>query len=556
MKLAHIDFEQLKPSDLNVRKHGHKDVADLLPSIRSLGILQPLLVRPDSEGFEIVAGRRRYNALAVLRQNDEFAETVPCMIMEDGDDARAVEASLTENIARLPMDEIDQYKAFAALVAKGMNSDDIAAHFGISERAVNQRLAIANIIEPILNAYRREEVDVSTLRSLTMATRKQQNAWWKLFKSEDEYAPTGRSLKAWLLGGSQVRVSNAIFDLTAYRGAIISDLFGEERYFADASEFWTLQNAAVAAAAQRYRDAGWYEVIVLGVGEQFQSWNHQKTAKKTGGRVFIAISHDGEVVCHEGYLSHKEVQRQARSEQDNGEEPQRERPELTQAMQNYLSLHRHAAVRTELLSHPGLALRLAVAHMIAGSSLWRVEAEPQRAENEAIAVSLATSPAAERFATERVQVMQMLGLDCEHATLARQRYGLSGAYSLEELHTTLLGLSDADVLRVLTCVMAETLEAGTPLTDTIGVQIGTEMKNWWAPDQTFIDLLRDREATTAILRSVAGDATADAHQSSTLKAQKKIILDCVSAPVNDNSERWLPRYLAFPPEGYTKRFRA
>lgn len=556
MKLAHIDFARLRASDLNVRKRGHKDVADLMPSIRALGILQPLLVRPDCESFEIIAGRRRYNALALLRQNEKFAETVPCMIMEEGDDARAIEASLTENIARLPMDEIDQYKAFAALVVKGMSAEDIAAHFGISERAVNQRLAIANLIDPILNAYRREEIDVSTLRTLTMATRKQQNAWWKLFKSEDEYAPTGRNLKAWLLGGAQVRVSNAIFDLATYRGAIISDLFGEERYFADASEFWTLQHAAISEVAQRYRDTGWSEAIVLGVGEQFQTWNHQKTAKKNGGKIFIAISHDGGVVCHEGYLSHKEAQRQARTEQDKDEEPQRERPELTQAMQNYLSLHRHAAVRTELLGHPGIVLRVAVAHMIAGSSLWRVEAEPQRADNEAIAVSLATSPAAERFASERVQVMQLLGWDGEDATLARQRHGLSAAHSLEELLTTLSNLSDADVLRILTCVMAETLEADAQLTDAIGLQIGTDMKNWWTADQTFIDLLRDREATTAILRSLAGDATADAHQSSTLKAQKKIILDCLSAPVNDNSERWLPRYMAFPPEGYTKRFRA
>jgi hypothetical protein len=56
------------------------------------------------------------------------------------------------------------------------------------------------------------------------------------------------------------------------------------------------------------------------------------------------------------------------------------------------------------------------------------------------------------------------------------------------------------------------------------------MKNWWTPDQTFIDLLRDREAIAAVLRSVAGDATADAHQSTTVNAQKKIIFDRVSGP--------------------------
>ena len=71
--------------------------------------------------------------------------------------------------------------------------------------------------------------------------------------------------------------------------------------------------------------------------------------------------------------------------------------------------------------------------------------------------------------------MQLLGLDGEDATLARQRHGLSAGHSLEGLLTTFLDLSDADVLRVLTCVMAETLEAGTHLSDVIGSQLGTDM---------------------------------------------------------------------------------
>lgn len=106
MKLDHIPLEQLKLSTINVRKKGGKEIADLLPSIRSLGILQPLLVRPNCEGFEIVAGQRRFHALTALAA-DGIAEPVPCAIMEDGDDAKAIEASLAENIARLPMDEID-----------------------------------------------------------------------------------------------------------------------------------------------------------------------------------------------------------------------------------------------------------------------------------------------------------------------------------------------------------------------------------------------------------------------------------------------------------------
>jgi ParB family chromosome partitioning protein len=196
MKLHHIPLDQLKASSLNVRAKGGKDVSDLIASIKSLGLLQPLLVRKNCEGFDIVAGERRFRALTTLAADEATPEPVPCMLMEEGDDAKAIEASLAENIARLPMDEIDQYKAFAALRGEGLSVGDIAAKFGVTEKLVEQRLAIAGIITPILNAYRREEISPETLRTLTMASPKQQTAWWKLVKSETDYAPTGRALKA------------------------------------------------------------------------------------------------------------------------------------------------------------------------------------------------------------------------------------------------------------------------------------------------------------------------------------------------------------------------
>src|SRR3546814_8667359 len=53
-------------------------------------------------------------------------------------------------------------------------------------------------------------------------------------------------------------------------------------------------------------------------------------------------------------------------------------------MQNYLDLHRHAAVRAALLGHPGIALRMMVAHAIGGSHLWRVSPEPQTTRNDEV----------------------------------------------------------------------------------------------------------------------------------------------------------------------------
>ena len=220
MKLEHIELNDLKISPANVRKKGGKESGDLVPSIRSLGLLQPLLVRPNCEGYEIVAGQRRYHALCRLAE-EGTNDPVPCIVMDDEDDAAAIEASLAENIARLPMDEIDQYKAFAALMKQGLSVEDIANRFGISERLVTQRLAIANLIGPILTAYRKGDIAAQTVRILTMATKSQQKKWMALFTSEDERAPEGYRLKCWLFGGAEISTEAALFDLAEYKGNIV-----------------------------------------------------------------------------------------------------------------------------------------------------------------------------------------------------------------------------------------------------------------------------------------------------------------------------------------------
>lgn len=558
MKLQHIPLDQLQRSALNVRRTGGKDVDDLTASIRSLGLLQPLLVREAAQGFDIVAGQRRHAALVALAAENGESDPVPCIVMDGGDDALVIEASLAENIARLPMDEVDQYKAFAALRKEGLPTAEIAARFGVTERLVEQRLAIAAIIAPVLNAFRRGDIGSDTLRALTMATPRQQKAWWTLFRSEDQYAPTGHALKRWLFGGAQIPVSNALFDLATYEGAIVSDLFGEERYFADTDAFWTLQTLAVEEAKQGYLAAGWGEVVTLEVGAGFYAWSHVKTPRKRGGKVFIAITADGEVSVHEGWLDEKEARRRAKADagtelaEAEGARPS-ERSELTAVMRNYLGLHRHAAVRAELLGNQSLALRLAVAHIIAGSSLWKVEAEPQRADSDAIAGSLAASKAQAAFAEERRHVLALLGSNGGEegrSTVASRRHDFCDRADIEDVMRTLIALDEAGVLRVLTFVMAETLEAHSAVVESLGTDLRTDTRNWWEPESLFFDLLRDKRAIKAMLAEVAGPNTAEAHEASTAKVQKKIIADCLSGDGRAKVEGWLPRYMAFPAGSY------
>lgn len=108
MELRHIPIDELRPAAINMR-HGKRlpDIDDILPSIRVRGILQPLLVRPvEAEGnlYEIVAGRRRYFSAKAVKEEQGEVDPLPCAVMEPGDDAAALEASLIENIARLDPD--------------------------------------------------------------------------------------------------------------------------------------------------------------------------------------------------------------------------------------------------------------------------------------------------------------------------------------------------------------------------------------------------------------------------------------------------------------------
>lgn len=549
MKLKTIELDQLKISAANVRKKKGKEIADLVPSIRARGLLQPLLVRPNCEGYEIVAGQRRYHALLKLAE-EGYSQSVPCLVMAEGDDAAAIEASLAENIARLPMDEIDQYKAFAALVKQGRSAEDIAADFGITERLVSQRLAIANLIPPLLNAYAKEEIDARTIRALTLASKRQQREWWRLFTSEEQNAPMGAHLKDWLMGGAGIPVEHALFDVERYPGAILTDLFGEERYFDDAAKFWELQNTALADLKQRYIDDGWQDVEILEIGAHFASWDHVKAPKKKGGRVYFQIARDGEITVHEGFLPHKQAARRDKSGEE--QQPVAQKAEITSAMQNYLGLHRHSVVRCELLKHPGIALRLAVAQIVAGSELWDVRADRQHADSQVIAESLAASKAEAEFAGERQALRVLLGLEGEATLCATHNTGFARP-DLHEIFSGLLGLSDDDLMRALTFTVAETLASGSVLVEALGVLLKCDMAAYWQPDQPFFDLLRDKETINAIVREVAGKNAAAAHTTSTAKIQKKIVADALSGQRSCEVEHWQPRYMSFPMKAYTKR---
>ena len=479
-------------------------------------------------------------------------EAIPCAVMAKGDDAAAVEASLIENVHRLPMDDMDQFEAFQRLLKEGRTIEEIANTFGVTEIMVKRRLAIANLSPKIRQAYRAEEIDGETLRALTLASKQQQKDWLALFEDSEQGAPRGSNLKRWLFGGSQIPTTNAIFDLTNYKGEIVSDLFGEESYFANPDTFWTLQNEAIAKLKASFEGNGWTRVEIMEQDQRFHEWDYEKTSKKKGGAVFISVSDRGEVEVHEGYLSRAEARkREAKGKGKSDTETKSDKPELTKPMQNYFGLHRHAAVRLELLNHPQLALRLAVAHMIAGSRLWQVRPDPQRADKPEIEASVMQSKAQQAFAEKRQSVCDLLGLDPDRSELVRPN---GDDFQTVAVFAQLLKLTDDEVLHVLAFAMAETLEAGTAIVEAVGVNTNTDMSSTWAPDDTFLALLAGKDVLHAILSELGGPSVADGNKGETAKVQKGIIRDFITGSNGrPQVQNWLPAYARFPAAAYTDR---
>ena len=554
MHIDQIPLDRLSVSKANMRA-GKKppDVSDILPSIIKRGVISPLFVRPNCNAghFEIVAGKRRYFASLEAERQGKAGVSLPCITLGDGDDAEALEISMIENMLRQNPDQVTQWESYTRLVKEGRSVEDIAATFALTELQVKRILALGNLLPRIREAFRAEEIDAATVKHLTLATKAQQKAWLALFEDSDGYAPRGQQLKGWLFGGASIATSAALFDLAAFDGQIVKDLFGDEGYFADADQFWAAQGIEIERRKTAYLEDGWSAVEIVPAGVYFQSYEYEKTPKRKGGRVYIDVNGKGEVAFHEGYLTRKEARRQGEGGSEAAKPSATVRPEMTGAMTSYIDLHRHAAVRSALAANSGVALRVMVAHAICGSPLWGVRVQDQRSRNEAITESIETSVAEARFDERRRAVLAVLNFDPDEASITlghEPRNGVSGLFQ------RLLELPDAVVMEVLGVVMAETLASGTGLIETIGLHLGVKMADYWVADDAFYGLIRDREVLTEMLREIGGDTVAQAHAAEKGKTIKSVINDYLTGG-NDRAkvENWVPRWMAFPPSAYTQR---
>jgi ParB family chromosome partitioning protein len=170
------DIDLIRPNRYQPRRRfADADLAELSDSIREQGILQPLLVRKDGLGYELVAGERRLRAarLAGLQQ-------VP-VVTKDISDEALLEMSIIENIQREDLNPLDEAEAYHLLMTEfSLTQEEAAKRVGKSRPAVANSLRLRQLPDAIKETILDNTLSMGHARALLGAeTSPQQLAAWR-----------------------------------------------------------------------------------------------------------------------------------------------------------------------------------------------------------------------------------------------------------------------------------------------------------------------------------------------------------------------------------------
>ncbi|MEI7447774.1 MAG: ParB/RepB/Spo0J family partition protein, partial [Burkholderiales bacterium] len=259
-----VPLDRLAVSPRNVRRVAPDGIEELAALIDSQGLLQPLVVTrndSDPERFNVEAGGRRLRALQWLAQAGRIAPDAPveCRLIEA---ERALEASLAENSARQAMHPADQCEAFRALLDSGLPVERIAERFGVTVRAVQQRLRLANVAPDLVERFRAGELTLDQMQALALtddharqiAIMSALPAWHR-----DAWAIKQRIVEHEVHAGDPRALFVGVADYEAAGGKVRRDLFSErgDVYLSDAALLDSLVVKRLEREAETLRAEGW-----------------------------------------------------------------------------------------------------------------------------------------------------------------------------------------------------------------------------------------------------------------------------------------------------------
>lgn len=145
-----VPIERITPNPNQPRRHFDKGALDdLSASIREKGIIQPLIVRPKGDGYEIVAGERRWRAAQLAKLHE-----VPVLVREF-DDIEVLEIAIIENIQRADLNPIEEAAGYSQLMEKfGHTQEKLAEVLGKSRSHIANSVRLLQLPQEVRDYLR------------------------------------------------------------------------------------------------------------------------------------------------------------------------------------------------------------------------------------------------------------------------------------------------------------------------------------------------------------------------------------------------------------------
>jgi len=170
-RLLEVPLDLIEPGPFQPRQSFDEDaLEELAQSIRAQGMLQPLLVRPRGDGYELVAGERRYRAA-----RRAGLDRVPAVVRVL-DDKEALAAALIENLQREDLNPVEEAEGYRRLIETGLSQEEVARRVGKARSTVANALRLLTLPEPALAALRDGRISAGHARALLMLP-KQKRLW-------------------------------------------------------------------------------------------------------------------------------------------------------------------------------------------------------------------------------------------------------------------------------------------------------------------------------------------------------------------------------------------
>jgi len=185
---------------------------ELAESIKHNGLIQPITVRPNNEGFEIVAGARRFRAAQIAE-----LFSIPARIVEI-DDAQALEWQLVENSQRVDVHPYEEAQGFQRLLdIPGYDVAALVEKSGKSASHIYARLSLLQLIPTVAEAFTQERITASHANFIARLPQDvQANAyeqcWRKDWQDKEPHLLPAKHLAGWIQANLYLSLADAPFD--------------------------------------------------------------------------------------------------------------------------------------------------------------------------------------------------------------------------------------------------------------------------------------------------------------------------------------------------------